>query len=225
MNRVLVKVCGITEERDALECAYLGVDAIGFNFWPGSPRYIEPSEARRIAERLPVFLAKVGVFVNEAPIRILEIARQVGLTAVQLHGEEPPNLCATLAPLPWYKALRVGPGFDPALLDAYPCTTFLLDGYDPERPGGSGRTFDWRIARPLGLRGRILIAGGLDPSNVGAAIAQARPYGVDVSSGVEFVPGKKDLDRLERFVEAVRRAERRLGSEREEESSTEPRLP
>ncbi len=214
MSRVLVKVCGITEERDALECAYLGVEAVGFNFWPRSPRYIEPDAARRIVERLPVLMAKVGVFVDEPPIRVLEIARQVGLTAAQLHGAEPPNVCAALAPLPWYKAIRVGPRFDPAALDAYPCTTFLLDGYDPTRPGGSGVAFDWRIARPLGLRGRILIAGGLDPANVAVAIEQARPYGVDVCSGVEFVAGKKDLDRLERFVEAVRRAERGLEGER-----------
>ncbi len=213
MSRVLIKVCGITEERDALECAYLGVDAVGFNFWPQSPRYVEPEKARRIVERLPVLMAKVGVFVDEKPSRILDVARQVGLTAAQLHGQEPPKVCAALAPFPWYKALRVDPGFDPTVLARYPCTTFLLDGYDPDRPGGTGSAFEWRIARPLGLRGKILIAGGLDPTIVGVAIEQARPYGVDVCTGVEFVPGKKDLDRLERFVEAVRRAERRIEAE------------
>jgi phosphoribosylanthranilate isomerase len=214
MSRVVIKVCGITETRDALECAHLGVDAVGFNFWRESPRFIEPEKARRIVERLPVLMAKVGVFVDEAPKRILEIARQVGLTAAQLHGQEAPKVATALAAFPWYKALRVAPGFDPEILARYPCTTFLLDGYDPDRPGGTGSSFEWRIARPLGLRGKILIAGGLTPTIVGVAIDEARPYGVDVCTGVEFVPGKKDLDRLEQFVAAVRRAERRIEAER-----------
>lgn len=213
MTRVVIKICGITEERDALEATRLGVDALGFNFWQKSPRYVEPEAARRIVERLPVFVAKVGVFVDEPIIRMLEIARQVGLTAAQLHGNEPPRTGAALAPLAWYKALRVGPAFTPEDLAEYPCTTFLLDGFGPEIPGGTGVVFEWRRARALSVYGRILIAGGLDPVNVGMAIEDARPYGVDVASGVEIAPGKKDLDRLELFVEAVRRAERRIEAE------------
>ena len=213
MTRVAIKVCGITEERDALEATQLGADALGFNFWQKSPRYVEPETARRIVERLPVFVVKVGVFVDEPIIRMLEIARQVGLTAVQLHGSESPQTGAALAPLAWYKALRVGPAFTPEDLASYPCTTFLLDGFRAEVPGGSGVAFEWRRARALSVYGRIVIAGGLDPSNVGLAIEDARPYGVDVASGVEIAPGKKDLDRLELFVESVRRAERTIEAE------------
>ena len=210
MRRLIVKICGITEERDALESVMLGADALGFNFWPGEPRYIPPEAARRIVERLPAFVAKVGVFVDEDPARIGMVARQVGLTIVQLHGDEPPEDCASLAPLAWYKALRVGPSFRPDTLGRYACTTYLLDGWRPDWPGGAGKRFDWRRARQLSLYGRILIAGGLDSGNVEAAIEQAEPYGVDVASGVEFAPGKKDLEKVEAFLRAARTAERRL---------------
>lgn len=210
MKRVIVKVCGITEQRDALEAVHLGVDAIGFNFWPASPRYIEPAAARRIVERLPVLVHKVGVFVDAPLIAILDTVREAGLTAVQFHGDELPQTCAAIGAIPWMKAIRVGPDFDPGILAEYACNTFLLDGHSPAAPGGTGTTFEWRRARALSVYGRILIAGGLDPTNVGLAIEDARPWGVDVASGIEFAPGKKDLDRLELFVSAVRRAERRL---------------
>jgi phosphoribosylanthranilate isomerase len=213
VKRVLVKLCGVTEERDALEAVHLGVDVIGFHFLEGDARYIEPDLARRIVDRLPIFLGKVGVFADEPMIRVVEIARKAGLTAVQLQGNEAPSLCSAIAPLPWYKVFRVGADFDTETLSEYPCTTFLLEASSdgsPERPASA---FDWRRARTLGVHGRILIGGGLDPTNVALAIEQARPYGVDVLDGVEFAPGKKDLDRVERFVEAVRRAERRIESE------------
>lgn len=210
MRRLLIKVCGITEERDALEAVELGVDALGFNFWPESPRYVTPQAARRIVERLPAFVTKVGVFVDDEPWRIGLVTREVGLTAAQLHGDEPPEACAELAPLAWYKAFRVGPQFRPETLGEYACTTYLLDGWRPEWPGGTGARFDWRRARHLSIYGRIVIAGGLDPGNVESAIEQARPYGVDVASGVEFAPGKKDVDKIEAFVLAVRNTERRL---------------
>jgi phosphoribosylanthranilate isomerase len=209
VKRFVVKLCGVTEERDAIEAAHLGVDAIGFHFTEGCERYVEPEVARRIVERLPVFLAKVGVFVDEPIIRVLEVARRVGLTAVQLGGREAPSLCQALAPLAWYKAFSVRPGFDPEALSQYACTTYLLD---TSAPDGGASPFDWRKARTLGLYGRILIGGDLDPTSVGFAVEQARPYGVDVVTGVEVAPGKKDLDRVERLVEAVRRAERRMES-------------
>ena len=210
MKRVVVKVCGVTEERDAVEAVFLGVDAIGFNFHPASPRFIEPVAARRIADRLPVLVHKVGVFVDAPLIRILETVREVGLTAVQFHGDELPQTCAALGQIPWFKAFRVGPDFAPESVAEYACNTFLLDGHRPGAAGGTGATFEWRRARALSVYGRVIIAGGLDPTNVGLAIEDARPYGVDVASGIEFAPGKKDLDRMELFVEAVRRAERRL---------------
>jgi phosphoribosylanthranilate isomerase len=212
VKRVTIKLCGITEERDALEAAHLGVDAVGFHFMEGSARYVEPEVARRIVERLPVFQAKVGVFRDAPIIRVLEVARRVGLTAVQLGGSEAPSLCRALAPLSWYKSFSLRAGFDAESLQQYPCTTFLLDA-SAEGEGGAAPSFDWRRARTLGLYGRILIGGDLDPTNVALAIDQARPYGIDVVTGVEVAPGKKDLDRVERLVEAVRRAERRMDAE------------
>ena len=190
------------------------MDAVGFHFWPESPRYIPPEAARRIAERLPAFVTRVGVFVDEEPWRISMIARDVGLTAVQLHGDETPEECASFSPLPWYKAFRVSPGFRPEILGRYPCTTYLLDAWRPDVAGSVAERFDWKRARGLSLYGKIVIAGGLDPENVEEAIEQARPYGVDVATGVEFAPGKKDLDKVEAFVRAARRAQERIAEER-----------
>lgn len=212
MKRIMIKLCGITEERDALEAAHLGVDVVGFHFTEGSPRFIDPEAARRIVQRLPVFQAKVGVFSDDPIIRILEVARRVGLTAVQLGGREAPSICEALSPLSWYKSFSVRSGFDPEALSQYRCTTFLLDA-SAEAAGGAPVSFEWRKARTLGLYGRILIGGDLDPTNVALAIEDARPYGVDVLTGAEIAPGKKDLDRVERLVEAVRRAERRMEAE------------
>ena len=213
MKRVVVKVCGITEERDAIEAVHLGVDALGFHFWPQSPRYVEPAAVRRIVERLPAFVHRVGVFVNDPLIRVLEVAREAGLTAIQFHGEEIPSLCAAVAPMPWIKAVRVGPAFDPDALSRYATTTYLLDGRREATDVAGGAAFEWRRARAWSVFGNLVIGGGLDPTNVAMAIEDARPYGVDVVSGVEILPGKKDLDRLELFVEAVRRAERRISQE------------
>jgi phosphoribosylanthranilate isomerase len=210
VRRIRIKVCGIVDEREAVECVHLGVDAVGFHFWPESPRAVTPRVARRIVERLPVFVAKVGVFVDEEPARIRQIGREVGLTVAQLHGDEPPDDCESLAPLAWIKAFRVGPAFSGENLARYACTTYLLDAWRPERPGGATERFDWRRARRLALHGKIVIAGGLDPGNVATAIEEAEPYAVDVASGVEMVPGRKDLDRVEAFVQAVRRAESAL---------------
>ncbi|HEX6851552.1 MAG TPA: phosphoribosylanthranilate isomerase [Candidatus Polarisedimenticolaceae bacterium] len=213
MKRVVVKVCGITEERDAIEAVHLGVDALGFNFWKESPRYVEPTAVRRMVDKLPALVHKVGVFVNDPLIRVLEVAREAGLTAIQFHGDEVPSLCAAVAPMPWIKAVRVGADFDPESLSRYATTTYLLDGHRDGAYGGTGAVFEWRRARAWSVYGNLVIAGGLDPQNVAMAIEDARPYGVDVASGVEILPGKKDLDRLELFVEAVRRAERRIAQE------------
>ncbi len=210
MSRVLVKVCGITEERDAIDASLLGVDALGFQFSDRSARRIEPEDARRIAERLPAFVGKVGVFDGEPIIRVLEIARKVGLTAIQLDGDESPAFCESLRPFAWYKTLRVERGFTSDAFEGYACTTFLLDWSRAGGAPGEAGIPGWRHARAFAVHGRILVSGGLDPGNVEAAIAEARPYGVDATTGVEFVPGKLNLDRLEDFVVAVRRAERSL---------------
>ncbi len=208
----MVKVCGITEERDAQEAVHLGVDVLGFDLRPGSPRYVDPGLVHRIVSRLPVFVSTVGVFADEPLIRVLEIARRAGVGILQFHGEEKPALCAGAAPYPWIKAFRVGPGFEEEDLSFYPATTYLLDAR-PKDPAGSEAPFEWRRARALSMYGRIVIAGNLEPSHIGLAIDDARPYGVDILSEVEVAPGKKDLDRLELLLEAVRRAERRIGGE------------
>ncbi len=207
---MLVKVCGIRDERDALDCVHVGVDVLGFHLWPDSARAIEPRDARRIVERLPAWTVKVGVFADEDPARIRQVAREVGLNAVQLHGDESPEECASLAPLVWFKAFRVGARFRPEALARYACTTYLLDGWKPTGMASPTEGFDWVRAKGLALHGRIVISGGLDPESVGLAVEHAVPYGVDVASGVEFAPGKKDVDRVEAFVKAVREAEARL---------------
>jgi phosphoribosylanthranilate isomerase len=208
-ERIVVKVCGITEERDAQEAVHLGVDALGFDFRSDSPRYVEPEVAHRIVSRLPVFVSTVGVFADLPLIRVLEIARRAGIGILQFHGQESPSLCAGASPYPWIKAFRVGADFDADDLAYYATTTYLLDARRGETDP-AGTPFEWRRARTLAMSGRLLIAGQLEPSQIGLAIEDARPYGVDLLAEVEVAPGKKDLDRLELLLEAVRRAERRI---------------
>jgi len=208
-NRVVVKVCGITEERDAQEAVHLGVDALGFDLRPGSPRYVEPELVHRIVSRLPVFVSTVGVFADLPLIRVLETARRAGVGILQFHGNESASLCAGAAPYPWIRAFRVGPGFDEDDLSYYRTTTYLLDARLDGALASEPR-FEWRRARTLAMHGRIVIAGNLEPAHIGLAIDDARPYGVDLLSEVEIAPGKKDLDRLELLLDAVRRAERRI---------------
>lgn len=211
-RRVMVKVCGLTEERDAYEAVHLGVDALGFDFRPESPRYVEPELVRRIVSRLPVFISTVGVFADQPLIRVLETARRAGVGLLQFNGSESPSICAGVAPFPWLRAFRVGPDFHEDVLGDYATTTYLIDA----RPDGGNPAeppFEWRRARSLGMYGNIVIAGNLEPSHIGLAIDDARPYGVDLLAEAEIVPGKKDLDRLELLLDAVRRAERRIVGE------------
>jgi phosphoribosylanthranilate isomerase len=205
----MVKVCGITEERDAQEAVHLGVDALGFDFRAGSPRYIEPDLAHRIVARLPAFIPTVGVFADEPLIRVLETARRARVGLLQFHGKETPSTCAGAAPYRWVKAFRVGPGFEADDLSYFETTTYLLDARQEGTPAGEP-PFEWRRARGLAVYGRIVIAGNLEPAHIGLAIDDARPYGVDILSEAEIAPGKKDLDRLELLLAAVRRAERRI---------------
>ena len=212
MSRIVVKVCGITEERDAQEAVHLGVDALGFDFREGGPRYIEPDLAHRIVARLPAFVTTVGVFADGPLIRVLEMARRSGVGLLQFHGNETPSTCAGAAPYRWIRAFRVGPTFDAEELSSYETTTYLLDAR-PEGQRAGEPPFEWRRARGMALRGRIMIAGNLEPAHIGLAIDDARPYGVDILSEAEVVPGKKDLDRLELLIAEVRRAERRIDGE------------
>ena len=201
-----VKVCGITRRDDALLAADLGASAVGFVFWPPSPRYVEPAEAAAIARELPADVSPIGVFVDAPVDDVRRIAAEVGLAAVQLHGDEPPTLCDEL-PYRVLKVVAVTGAATHAAADRVPSrVTVLLDVRDPVRKGGTGRTVDWRLAAEVAARRRIFLAGGLRPENVGEALRTVRPYGIDVSSGVEAAPGRKDAGRLRGFFEEVARA-------------------
>ena len=207
---VKVKICGITNLEDARQAIESGATFIGFNFYKRSPRYVTPGAARRILQRLPKKTKSVGVFVNEPEEKMLAIARQTGLNYLQLHGEESPKTVARLKrTLPVIKAVRVRSSSSIAKLARYKhVAAFLLDGFDRRRHGGSGTSFDWEIVRRAKPAGHIFLAGGLTPGNVARAIRSAKPYAVDVCSGVEAKPGKKDPALVKSFVRAVRAAQR-----------------
>jgi phosphoribosylanthranilate isomerase len=188
---MMVKICGITNREDALAALEGGAAALGFNFYPGSPRYIAPEAAAAIAEGLPIW--KAGIFVDEAPASIARTAAAVGLDIAQLHGRETP--ADYPAGLRVWKAARIGPDFDWSALDEVPAEALLLDG------PASGECFDWTLARRGGRK--IILAGGLDASNVGRAIALARPWGVDACSRLESAPGRKDHRKMAAFLKAA----------------------
>jgi len=198
MSAVRVKICGITRAEDALAAARLGADALGFNFWPASKRFVPPAAARAIVARLPPFVVPVGVFVDQPEEEILAIVRETGVRVLQLHGGEPPEFCARL-PLPVVKAIRVDAVKSLSAFASYEVAAFLLD--TPSRGfGGSGQPFDWSLAEGVSEIAPVILAGGLTPENVAQAIRAVRPYAVDVASGVESAPGVKDLARLARFI-------------------------
>jgi phosphoribosylanthranilate isomerase len=194
---MIVKVCGITSSEDAQAAITAGATAIGFNFYLKSPRYITPENAAAIDT--PPGVLRVGVFVNEPSGTLHAIARSAALDIVQLHGDEPPE--SLPRDLRVWKAFRVDPQFTPAQLDLYDVEAFLLDGPAGEEYGGKGQPFAWASA--AGLRHSILIAGGLDASNVGLAIRAAHPWGVDACSRLESAPGRKDNDKVRAFVRAA----------------------
>lgn len=197
-----VKVCGITTLEDALTATRLGADALGFIF-ADSPRRVDPERAREIIRLLPPFVTRVGVFVNESMERIREIKDFCGLNLAQLHGDESESTVAGLG-IRIVKTVKVRPDL-PFPLDAFLGITLLLDTYSPTTHGGTGRTFDWRIARSVAQKRPIILAGGLTPENITEAIHTVHPYAVDVSSGVESQPGRKDHDKLERFIRRAKR--------------------
>ena len=204
---IRVKVCGITTLDDALVAAAAGADALGFNFWPESPRYLEPARAAEIIALLPPFVTPVGVFVNAPPRVIERIAKAARVRAVQLHGDELATDVDSLAAKGHkvVKAFRVGRKFRSQELRNYlRAAAFLLDADVKGKHGGTGRTFDWRKARAANRHVRILLAGGLTAENVAEAIQQAQPYGVDVCTGVESKPGVKDHARLRAFIRAAK---------------------
>lgn len=198
-----VKICGICSVDDAARATELGASAIGFVFWPASPRYIDPVRAREIAATLPPHVTAVGVFVDQPAEYVMEVAQLVPLGAVQLHGAESVESFARVSQ-PLIKAVAVTDRFDAATIEQLPLhVTVLLDAHDPIRRGGTGRTIDWTIAAAVAARRRTILSGGLNAGNVRDAIRHVHPHMVDVSSGVESAPGRKDPDKLREFFAAI----------------------
>lgn len=203
-----VKICGITDLADALISIEYGADMLGFNFYPRSPRYISAEAAGAIVSELLTDVIKVGVFVNETPERICEVAQVARLDAVQLHGDESPAFVKHLADsvgCSVIKAFRVAPEFDARSVLDYGLDAILLDGYSGDVYGGAGETFDWNIAKSISPSIHLYLAGGLSAGNVRAAISEVRPYAVDSCSLLESSPGKKDPDKLRRFITEAKR--------------------
>ena len=199
---MIVKICGITRAQDALQAVELGATAVGFVFWPSSPRRITPDAARSIVAQLPASTLKVGVFVDELQDEIERVADRVGLDQLQLHGQERPDFARALT-RPCIKAIGLGPGTDDALLAGWEGMRVLLDAHDPVRRGGTGLQVDWVRAARIARRRDIILAGGLTAENIVDAVRAVRPAGVDVSSGVERAPGIKDERRMAALFDAL----------------------
>jgi phosphoribosylanthranilate isomerase len=206
-----IKICGITRREDAQLAAELGAAALGFNFYPPSPRYIAPSSAAEIIGELPPFVMPVGVFADEASAEhVLGVAGEAGVAAVQLRGPGLPAFQGHLGEYPVILAVPVGDDFRPEGISRFQASAFLLDAHDPKLLGGTGKTFNWSLAREAKQYGTIILAGGLTPENVAQAIWEVRPYAVDVASGVESAPGVKDAAKLRAFFAAVKDADREI---------------
>jgi phosphoribosylanthranilate isomerase len=203
-----IKICGVMRQQDAAISIELGAYALGFNFYPPSPRYINPAAARAIIDRLPPLVTTVGVFADESDAKsVLAVAHAAGVRVIQLHGPKWPQFDGRMAEFPVIRAVTVGPGFKAEALQSLNESAFLLDSYDPNLIGGTGKTFDWSVARDARKYGAMILAGGLKAENVGSAIRATRPYGVDVATGVESSSGVKDAAKLRAFFEAVREAD------------------
>ncbi|SRR6266849_7929778 len=208
---VRIKICGITNSADALAAVDAGANLLGFNFYEKSARFINAADAEKIRQQLPKKVEAVGIFVNALPADVTALRNSLKLDAAQLHGDDPPQVVTEIARLlPVIKAFRVEPDFHLAVLDEYPeAFAFLFDAAHTGQYGGTGRTTDWDVARRAAVDRRIILAGGLKVENVAAAVRIVRPYGIDVASGVESKPGKKDHGRLREFIEEVRRGEQK----------------
>lgn len=199
-----VKICGIRRFEDAQVAVEAGADALGFVFYAASPRAVEVAEAARIIARLPAFVTTTALFVDPEPTLVEQVIRKARVDLLQFHGSETPAFCDAFS-RPWIKALRMQPGLDiESEARRYEAARgILLDAYRPGVPGGTGECFDWQRI-PAALQSQIILAGGLNPENVAAAIGQIRPYAVDVSGGVEAARGIKDPARIQAFMAAVR---------------------
>ncbi len=206
---VRVKICGITTVDDALSAVGAGADALGFVFFPRSPRYIAPDEAAGIIAQLPPFVQTVGLFVNEDADVVNRIADRCGLDLVQLHGDETPAYCDQVRRR-ILKAFRVQNLQSLEALGDYRVAGYLLDAWKKDAYGGTGHTFDWELAKGAAAHGPLVLAGGLDPGNVAEAVRRVRPYAVDVSSGVESAPGRKDRHKVQEFISRAKEAFREI---------------
>lgn len=203
---VIVKICGMTTLEDALAAVDFGADAVGFVFHPGSPRFVDFEHAAQIARKLPVHVVKVGVFVDTPEEMVFGAISSCGLNLLQFHGQEPPDYCVQFG-LMSMKAFRVKDESSLLALESYPTDAWLLDSYSADKLGGTGERFNWDLARQAQKSGRpVFLAGGLTPENVADAIHAVQPYGVDVSSGVETSPGKKDPAKVQAFIRAAKAA-------------------
>jgi phosphoribosylanthranilate isomerase len=209
-----IKICGITNANDARACVEHGADMIGFNFYPASPRYIDPAIVRGIVDVLPARTCAVGVFVDAGPAEIRELAKTAGVRCVQLHGHATPESCSELArEFRVIRALSTDTRFEAERTAAFQNCDVLIDAYHPELRGGTGQTCDWSAARAAMRYTRFLIlSGGLNARNVGRAITAVRPHAVDVCSGVESTPGMKHHRALEQFISAVRTASQMMNA-------------
>jgi len=202
---VQIKICGITNIEDALAAASAGADALGFVFHPASPRYITPGQARGIIGSLPPTICSVGVFVNLPAVEVLQIADLCGLDFIQLHGSETQGYCRSFPRERLIKALSFRSEDEFAVMADYPVRAFLVDAHDPVRFGGTGKTCDWNVARKAANRHPLILAGGLRAKNILAALEAVRPLAVDLSSGVEATPGKKDHEKVRAVIDVVRK--------------------
>lgn len=200
-----IKICGLTRLADALAAAQCGADALGFIFYPRSPRYLSPEKARELIRHLPAELVRVGVFVNEAPEKIREIQEFCGLDLLQFHGDESPEDCRRFPASRQIRALSLRGEEDLPLLERYPCRAFLLDNREGSLYGGTGRRSNWELAVRIRERFPLILAGGLNPENVVEAVQSVLPQAVDINSGVESAPGIKDPVKIRDVISAVKR--------------------
>ena len=200
-----VKICGIRRLEDAIVAADSGADALGFVFFRKSPRYIEPEAAAAIINKLPPFVTPVALFVNEEKSKIWDVLNTTGINVLQFHGDETPGFAASFEQRV-VKAIRVKDAGSIETASGFDVNAFLLDAWSPDLYGGTGKKFDWDMLRQAESMKRFILAGGLTPENVALAVNMVKPYGVDVSSGVESAPGVKDHGKVKRFIENAKRA-------------------
>ena len=201
--KIFTKICGITNLEDALASIEAGVDALGFIFYPKSPRYIAPTEAFKIIKSIPEKIKTVGVFVNESRNHIQEIIIETGINVLQLHGDESPEDCQYSNTEVW-KGVRINSESELSTLNQFKVDAFVFDAFQPDIYGGTGTMCDWDIAKVAAKTQKVLLSGGLNPENIIDAITRVNTFGVDVNSGVESSPGKKDFGKIKQLFESLK---------------------